>query len=392
MAEETRETENRGLGGAAPYYKGVPGEEAVEVVREVGAYPVEIEPVRGVASPAHRLEHFAMSGSNEGLLTAEVVPASESPVSAYLSTLSPSSRRPMRTSLETIASFVSGGRATAMELAWWRLRYQHTSLVRSTLAELYAPATANLMLSALRGALKASFRLGYMSAEDYGRAADVPPVRGSRLPPGRSIERGELYDLFRICYEDDKRARGARDAAMLALLYVCGLRRSEVVSLDLADYDPDTLEVRVRGKGNKERLNYAEGGADRAIDLWVSVRGESEGALLLPVNKGGRIVYEREDRDGAKTPGRLSDQAVYDAVRRRQKEAGVKKLSPHDFRKTFIGDLLDAIGDLSAAQQLAGHADPGTTARYDRRGERAKREAASHLHVPYFGGGTSGER
>ncbi len=383
----TEETESGEPGGSAPYYKRVG-----EVVRKAEASQIEIEPVR---RPAHRLEHFAMSGSREELL-AEVLPERllESPVSAYLATLSPSSRRPMRTNLETIASFVSGGRAQAKELAWWRLRYQHTSLIRSTLAELYAPATANLMLSAVRGVLKSSFRLGYMSAEDHARAADVPPVRGSRLPPGRSIERGELYDLFRVCYEDGKKARGARDAAMLALLYVCGLRRSEAVSLDLADYDPDTLEVRVRGKGNKERLNYAEGGADRAINLWVSVRGESEGALLLPVNKGGRIVYERElrsERDGANVPRRLSDQAVYDAVRRRQKEAGVKKLSPHDFRKTFIGDLLDAIGDLSAAQQLAGHADPGTTARYDRRGERAKRKAASHLHVPYFGGGTSGE-
>lgn len=52
---------------------------------------------------------------------------------------------------------------------------------------------------------------------------------------------------------------GGRAKAIFALLYVCGLRRSEVVSLDLADYDPDTLEVKVRGKGNKERINYAEG-------------------------------------------------------------------------------------------------------------------------------------
>ncbi|MBA2712691.1 MAG: tyrosine-type recombinase/integrase [Rubrobacteraceae bacterium] len=241
------------------------------------------------------------------------------------------------------------------------------------------------MLSAMRGVLKACFRLGYMSADDLQRASDVPPARGSRLPPGRAVDRGELYALFRLCYEDSKEARGARDAALFALLYACGLRRSEAVSLNLEDYDPETLEVRVRGKGNKERMVYAEGGADRAVNLWVGLRGGGSGALFLPVNKGGRIVRERIDPGGEVVPARLSDQAVYDVVRRRHREAGVKKLSPHDFRKTFVGDLLDAVGDLSVAQQLAGHADPGTTARYDRRGERAKREAAGHLHVPYFG-------
>ena len=319
------------------------------------------------------------------LLVAEPLPVRANPVSAYLAGLAESSRRPMRTNLETIARLISGGRVSATDLAWWNLRYEHTSLIRSTLAAVYAPATANLMLSAMRGVLKSCFRLGYMTADDLQRASDVPPARGSRLPPGRAVDRGELFALFRLCYEDNKRARGARDAALFALLYACGLRRSEAVSLDLEDYDPETLEVRVRGKGNKERMVYAEGGADRAVNGWVGLRGEEPGALFLPVNKGGTIVRARTDPDGEVVPARLSDQSVYDIVKRRHREAGVKKLSPHDFRKTFVGDLLDAVGDLSVAQQLAGHADPGTTARYDRRGERAKRKAAGHLHVPYFG-------
>lgn len=62
--------------------------------------------------------------------------------------------------------------------------------------------------------------------------------------------------------------------------------------------------------------------------------------MLLPLNKGGRIVYEREDDDGERLPARMSGQAIYDVVRRRQKEAGVKKLSPRlsqDLRRGFAG-------------------------------------------------------
>jgi len=320
--------------------------------------------------------------------TAGRPPRDENPVLAYLARLSPGSRRTMRASLETIARLASAGEVGALDFPWWMLRYQHAEAIRGRLAEAYAPATANKMLSAMKGVLKSCWRLGLMSADERDRASDIEPVRGTRLPPGRSIPRGELRSLFEVCAQEandpKRRARGVRDAAMLALLYVGGLRRTELASLRLSDYDPEERTVRIRGKGNKERRVYAEGGADLLLTSWLELRGEgdSEEPLFLPVRKDGLVQHA--DTHGEKKAS-LSDQAVYKMVKRRHREAKIKEVSPHDFRKTFVGDLLDAIGDLSTVQKLAGHSDPATTARYDRRGERAMREAASHLHVPHFG-------
>ena len=79
----------------------------------------------------------------------------------------------------------------------------------------------------------------------------------------------------------------------------------------------------------------------------------------------------------------MSTQAVAHIIEVRGSAAGVQDIAPHDFRRSFVGNLLDAGADLSVVQKLAGHASPQTTARYDRRGERAKQDAAARLHVPY---------
>lgn len=301
-------------------------------------------------------------------------PADEHPAKVYIAHLSPGSRRTMHESLDTIAGVLTSGQFDTETLDWASLRYQHTAAIRSALAERYSPATANKMLCALRGVLKEAWRLGQMSAEDYYRAADLKAVKGETLPRGRALSQGELRTLFQTC-AGDKTPAGSRDSALLAVLYGAGLRREEAVSLDLEDYNTETGQLTIRaGKGHKDRIAYATNGSALALEAWLKVRGSEPGPLFCPVNKSGRIVLKR-----------MTPQAVYFILSERAKEAGVQSFSPHDLRRTFISDLLDAGADISSVQHLAGHANVSTTSRYDRRGEAAKRKAAELLHVPFVG-------
>ena len=295
----------------------------------------------------------------------------QQPAAVYLSTLAPSGRRGMHTALRQAADVLTGGRAGIDGCPWHRLGAQHLAAIkRQMLDSGAAPATVNRMLSALRGVLKACWQLGLIDSETLARARSVAAVKARRLPAGRHVAAGEVAALFRAC--GGFGPVPARDAALLALLYGCGLRRAEAVALDLAHYAADTGAVTVTGKGGHQRQVFATNGARAALAEWRRHRGEDPGALLLPVAKGGRIQ-----------PGRMSAAAVWARLQTLAKRAGVQPFTPHDLRRSFVGELLDAGADVVTVQALAGHANVQTTARYDRRGERAQRSAADRLHVPY---------
>ena len=131
-------------------------------------------------------------------------------------------------------------------------------------------------------------------------------------------------------------------------------------------------ELKVKGKGNKERLLYVNNGAEDALIDWLSIRGDHYGAIFNPVTRGKEIQKRR-----------MTEQAIYNLLLSRADKAKINRFSPHDLRRSFISELLDRGADISTVQQLAGHADISTTAKYDRRGEAAKKKAIGLLHVPY---------
>ena len=158
---------------------------------------------------------------------------------------------------------------------------------------------------------------------------------------------------------------------MIAVLYSAGLRRSEVVAVDLADWnEKDNCLIVRSGKGDKDRTNYLDDGAMAALLDWLIWRGNEPGTVFYPTRRGGRL----EARS-------MTDQAVLDILRQRGKEANLASFSPQDFRRTFARNLIDSGVDIVTVQKLMGYASLVTTARYVRK--KAKRRAASLLHTRY---------
>jgi site-specific recombinase XerD len=292
----------------------------------------------------------------------------------YLSGLAPTGRRTQQQALDYIAGLLTGN-ADCLACKWSGLRYQHTAAIRSKLIEVYKPATANKMLSAIRGVVKQAYLLNQMSADDYIKVRMIKNVENTTLPSGRDLSSGELSGLMKVC-EIDTSLAGTRDSAIIAVMYTAGLSRREVVSLNVKDYNQKTGKLKIlNSKGKKDRIVYIVNGALRAVNDWLTLRGELDTeALFTPINKSGVIIAHR-----------MSDQSIYNMLVKRGDQASLDTFSPHDLRRSFVSDMLSAGADVSIVSKIAGHSSTDTTARYDRRPEEAKKAAAGLLHIPYKG-------
>lgn len=321
----------------------------------------------------------------------------KNPVVSYLASLgSKDSRRVQKTALDQIATALSNGEIEdCLQFPWEQLDYGTVTAIKAWLSAKYAPATVNRYLCAVRRVIKEAWRHHLITAEEYQRATDVQSVSAQRLPTGRELETQEIRSLIEVCLKDeDNPTLGIRDAAIISLMYSSGLRRAEVVALDIDDLDLDKGQLHVIGKRNKERHAFLAKGAIRAVERWIEQRGFEPGPLFYAVNKGGNIIRRRKERLSAQEKragrapkqiiARLSDQTIYYVLDKRAAQAGLlKKTTPHDMRRTFVSDLLDVGVDLSTVSKMAGHEDTNTTKRYDRRSSKVMQEAADKLDVPY---------
>lgn len=145
--------------------------------------------------------------------------------------------------------------------------------------------------------------------------------------------------------------RQTRDRAVIELLYASGLRVGELVGLDVGDIDFDMREVRVLGKGNKERIVPVGTSALQAIRAYLMVRHEFEPQdKALFVNRSGL---------------RISTRSIQKMIKEVAKQAALEgKVTPHKLRHAFATQLLNNGADLRMVQEMLGHANLGTTQIY----------------------------
>jgi len=155
---------------------------------------------------------------------------------------------------------------------------------------------------------------------------------------------------------------GRRDRAFLELLYASGLRVSELAGLKLDQVNLETREVRVIGKGSKERIVLMGEPAARALEVYIE-----EARDLIPKIKPTSRTNRRKTRavfvNSEGYP--LTERSVQEILQKYADKAGIgKKVHPHMLRHTFATHLLDGGADLRVVQELLGHADLSTTQIY----------------------------
>lgn len=308
----------------------------------------------------------------DGIYLTQPMPTGKDPVLAYLNgnMKSATGRYTQGRVILTIASWLNSDPAL---INWPALEYAHISALCNHAESLFAPATARKYRSALMGITRASFALGLITGDQYMRSWEVPPITGESLPAGRNLTQGEINALVNSCTKDPT-AAGVRDAAIICLMYVCLVRRSSLVALEYSKYDPQTGRIVWHGKRNKEYATYATGGAKAALDDWLVLRGSDPGPIFHPITQTGKIMRSLKP---------LSAHDVYKICQKRGEQAGVAHFSPHDFRRTAAGELMERGVDINTVSKIMAHDDVKTTGKYDRRPDEVKRTAAEKLHVPY---------
>jgi site-specific recombinase XerD len=278
------------------------------------------------------------------------VSSSELLIASVVATLS--SEKTTRAYQEALQEFCAWTAARDEPLTKPLLETWRTAL----LARGLSVSSVNQKLSAVRLLLRQAADRGALSHEEAIRLASVANLKQSGTRLGKWLTEKEASRLLSV--PDPTTRIGLRDRAILALLVGCGLRRDELVRLEVRHLqlrEERWVLLDLEGKGRRRRTVAVPLWVRRLIEDWLVRSGVSAGVLFRTVRKGGK-------KTGPDQP--LSEDAIYSLVKQCGAAIGHPDLAPHDLRRTCAKLCRKAGGDLEQIQFLLGHASIKTTQAY----------------------------
>lgn len=274
-----------------------------------------------------------------GLLTRGAVPTSA--LDSFLAGIvSANTRLSYARGIADIYAFAGGRPITLAQLQAWRM----------SMLERRSTATVNLRLTAVRRFVKYLLRSGRIGDREATELASIEsvPFRGTRMGTWLTIAQTQRLLLV----PSRKNLRGLRNYCILAVLAGCALRVGELAALDVG-----TIQQRegrwvladLPGKGGRVRTVAIPGWVRQALDAWMKAAKISDGRVI---------------RQLTLSPAGLSEQGIWDIVRKAAQKIGVRNFGPHDLRRTCARLCREQGGDLEQIQIMLGHESLLTTQRY----------------------------
>lgn len=228
-----------------------------------------------------------------------------------------------------------------------------------------SPRSVQTSLAALRGVAREAWLADLMPENDFRKIKEyLPQAGGHQIAKGRALSKDELLAMLYVC-EQRRDIRGLRDAAIVCVLSMCGLRRAELCNLDYEHIDWTAGTLTFSGKGNKERIAFLPIAAQSRLREWCErVRGTHDGALFFGITRGEAITEDRLTADG-----------LHYIVTKLADHAKIAPCSAHDLRRTYATLQFENDVDILTIRDNMGHASVTTTQIYDHRNLATRRKS-----------------
>lgn len=292
----------------------------------------------------------------------------------------PESRRAMEGSLKRLVETFTDGARTVDTFEWECLVDDDlTGEVWGAVASRYARATALKDASFLREMLRSCSKVGLLTYEQYTSARSFE-TRGGNVRPqaGRHLSPDDVNRLVHACqYDNASTSVGLRDTAVILGLASSAARRSELAAVTIDNVHLEEHRIWLTNtKNGRPRNAWLHPSSAESLGLWIQHLGPHRTAVFPALSRTGRPLADEP----------MSDHQIWKIINRRAQQAGLAGLTPHDLRRFVVSTLLDNTRDLALVARVVGHANPATTAGYDRRPDDRSRAAVATLSLPRWTG------